>query len=425
MAGRLVLNVLLSFAQFEREVTGERIRDKIAASKKKGWWMGGVPPLGYDVQDRQLIINEQEAQLVQHIFRRYLTVGSVSALVQELRQDGTRTKVYRSRAGRTSGGRPFSRGHLYHLLHNRIYRGEIVHRNEVYPGHHVPIIDDELWQQTQALFKANHQAWHKDERVRTPFLLKGILFDAAGNRFSPMQGRKGSRAYRYYVNQVVLQFREEEHRQIRRMPGEPLEQVVITAVIEALKEADETHAWVHHVNTFDGLEQQVKWRQLLTRVEVSAERLRITVNPIGAVDHDSIKIDQDVNGERKQRQARVLEIPWRMIRRGGRTELRGQGAPVQPTGQPHEGLVRAMVRAWQWKDELVAGRVPTIKALAQREGLTRRYVMRVLRLSFLAPDIIERILTGRQPPDLTLEPFRRPIPLEWAAQRKFFGFPPL
>jgi site-specific DNA recombinase len=423
--GRLVLNVLLSFAQFEREVTGERIRDKIAASKKKGWWMGGVPPLGYDVENRQLIINEEEAQVVRHLFHRYLAVQSVSALVKELRQTGMVTKVYTSRGGRTSGGRLFSRGHLYHLLHNRIYRGEIVHRNKVYPGNHVPIIDDDLWQQTQALFKANHQAWHKDERVRTPFLLKGILFDAAGNRFSPMQGRKGSRAYRYYVNQVVLQFQEEEHRQIRRMPAEPLEQAVINAVMEALKEEDEAHAWVHHVNNLDGLEQQAKWRQLLTRVEVSAERLRITVNPSGAVDHDSIKADQDVNVERKQAQARVLEVPWMMIRRGGRTELQVQGAPVQPTGQPHEGFVLAMVRAWQWKDELVAGRVPTIKDLAQREGVARSYVMRVLRLSFLAPDLIDAILTGQQPPAFTLEPFRRPIPLEWAAQRKFFGFPPL
>ena len=130
--GRLVLNVLLSFAQFEREVTGERIRDKIAASKKKGWWMGGVPPLGYDVEDRHLIINEAEAQVVRYLFQRYLTVQSVSVLVKELREEGRRTKVYRSRAGQTSGGRPFSRGHLYHLLHNRIYRGEIVHRKEVY-----------------------------------------------------------------------------------------------------------------------------------------------------------------------------------------------------------------------------------------------------------------------------------------------------
>ena len=134
--------------------------------------MGGVPPLGYDVENRQLIINEKEAQVVRHLFQRYLALQSVSALVKELREEGRRTKVYRSRAGRTSGGRSFSRGHLYHLLHNRLYRGETVHRQEAYPGNHLPIIDDDLWQQTQELLHANRQAWHRNDRVQTPFLLK-------------------------------------------------------------------------------------------------------------------------------------------------------------------------------------------------------------------------------------------------------------
>jgi hypothetical protein len=333
--------------------------------------------------------------------------------------------VYRSRVGRTSGGRPFSRGHLYHLLHNRVYRGEIVHRQDVYPGNHSAIIDDDLWQQTQALFKANHQAWHRDAQVRTPFLLKGILFDAQGNRFSPMQGRKGSRAYRYYVNQVILQFREAHPRQIRRMPAETLEKAVLNAVMQTLKEEDGTQAWVNQVKTLDESDQHAGWRQLLTRVEVSADRLRITFHPRGAVDQSSIKPAQDVDGEMKQGPARVLEVPWMMTRRGGQTEFLYKGAPAQTKSPPHEGFVLAMVRAFQWKDELVAGRVPTIKALAQREGLARSYVMRVLRLSFLAPDVIDAILNGWQPRGFTLEPFRRPIPLEWAAQRKFFGFPSL
>ena len=423
--GRLVLNVLLSFAQFEREVTGERIRDKIAASKKTGWWMGGVPPLGYDVENRQLIINEQEAQEVRHLFHRYVAVRSVSALMKELREEGRRTKVYRSRGGRVSGGRPFSRGHLYHLLHNRIYRGDIVHRNEVYPGNHLPIIDEAMWQQTQAVFKANHQAWHRETQVRTPFLLKGLLFDAQGNRFSPMQGRKGPRAYRYYVNQVVLQFREAHPRPIRRMPAEALEQAVINAVMQTLKEEDGMQAWVNQVNKLDEREQHARWRQLLTRVEVSADRLRITFHSTGAVDQDAIKLKQEIDCELKPAPVRVLEVPWMMSRRGGRTELQIKGAPAETKTQLDKGLVLAVGRAFQWKDELVAGRVPTIKALAQREGLARSYVMRVLRLSFLAPDVIDAILNGWQPRGFTLEPFRRPIPLEWAAQRKVFGFPPV
>ncbi len=423
--GRLVLNMLLSFAQFEREVTGERIRDKIAASKKKGWWMGGLPPIGYDIDDRHLVINETEAHVVRQIFQRYLAVGSVSSLVQELRQDGIRTKVYTSRAGQTTGGRPFSRGHLYHLLHNRIYIGKIVHGKEAYPGKHLPLIEKDLWEQTQALLKANSQGWQSTDRLQMPFLLKGLLFDSEDNRFSPVQGRKGPRAYRYYVNQVVLQFRGTHPHQIRRMPAEPLEQGVINAVMEALKKEEGAQPWVKHLKELNECEQQAEWRQLLTRVEVCADRLRVTCNLPVVTAHGLIKAEQDVEGEMKPVQDRMVEVPWTVTRRGGRTELQFNGALAQAKSQPHEGLVTAMIRAFEWKDDLMAGRVSTLKALAQREGLARSYVMRVLRLSFLAPDLIEAILNGHQPPEFTLEPFRHPIPLEWTLQRKFFGFPSL
>ncbi len=422
--GRLVLNVLLSFAQFEREVTGERIRDKIAASKKKGWWMGGVPPLGYDVEDRHLIINEAEAIVVQHIFHRYLTVGSVSSLVQELRQDGTRTKVYRSRAGRVSGGRPFSRGHLYHLLHNRLYRGEIVHRDQVYPGNHLPIIDEALWQQTQALLKANCQAWHKDTNVQTPFLLKGRLFDSHGNRFSPMQGRKGSRTYRYYVSQVVLQFREVHPEGIRRIPAAPLEQAVTNAVLQALKKDDVTRVWVSKLETLNETELHAVWRLWLTRVDVSAARLRIFINPTENITFDSSQSEALANAGWEIPLARVVEVPWVMVQRGGQTDIQGQGGVPQIQSQPNEALVTALVRACQWKEDLVAGRVSTVKALAQREGVDSSYVRRILRLSFLSPDLIEAILNGWHPPELTLEQFRRPIPMEWAKQLQYLRFPP-
>jgi DNA invertase Pin-like site-specific DNA recombinase len=414
--GRLVLNVLLSFAQFEREVTGERIRDKIAASKKKGWWMGGVPPLGYDVKDRQLIINEGEAQLVQQIFQRYGAVKSVSALVRVLRQEGLRTKVYRSRAGRMSGGRPFSRGHLYHLLHNRIYRGEIVHRHDAYPGQHPAIIDEDLWQQTQAILAANHRAWHQDTHVRTPFLLKGCLFDDEGNRFSPMQGKKEGRVYRYYVNQVVLQVQDASPQLIRRLPADSLEQAVLQAVREVMSRAEDTHAWLQRVYAQPERDQQTFWQDLLTRVEVGTQRLRIAFHPPGRINNEQAGMDEGP--------VRVVDVAWRMTRVQGRADLQVQGTPVPTPQAPHAGLVEVVRRAFHWRAEMLDGHMSTIKALAQREGLTRRYVMRVLRLSFLAPDIIEAILQGRQPAHFTLESFRRPIPLEWAAQRQYFGFPP-
>ena len=189
--GRLMLNVLLSFAQFEREVTGERIRDKIAASKKKGMWMGGTPPLGYDVKDRKLVVNEAEAELVRHIFRRYVELGTVAKLTAALEAEGHRTKRYTSTSGRTFGGRAFSRGHLYRILSNRIYLGEIVHKDASYPGEHRAIVDPALWDRVQALLAANHHAARTDERVASPALLKGLIFDGAGNRMKSQSCGQG------------------------------------------------------------------------------------------------------------------------------------------------------------------------------------------------------------------------------------------
>src|SRR5262249_43191311 len=183
--GRLMLNVLLSFAQFEREVTGERIRDKIAASKKKGLWMGGTPPLGYDARERKLVVNPIEAKLVQHIFRSYVQLGTVAKLTVALGAEGHRTKRHTSTSGRSFGGRTFSRGHLYHILSNRIYLGEIVHKDASYPGEHRTIIEPVLWDRVQAMLAANHHAARTDERVASPALLKGLIFDGAGNRMSP------------------------------------------------------------------------------------------------------------------------------------------------------------------------------------------------------------------------------------------------
>jgi site-specific DNA recombinase len=232
--------VLLSFAQFEREVTGERIRDKIAASKKKGLWMGGTPPLGYEVIDRKLVVNEAEAKLVQHIFRRYAQLSTVAKLRVALEVEGHRTKRYTSTSGRTFGGRAFSRGHLYRILSNRIYRGEIVHKDASYPGEHRAIIEPELWDRVQFLLTTNHRAAHTDGRVASPALLKGLIFDGAGNRMSPSHAVKGGVRYRYYISQAVLQGRAQEAGSIARLPARELEQVVFNAVFNALAKDERT-----------------------------------------------------------------------------------------------------------------------------------------------------------------------------------------
>jgi site-specific DNA recombinase len=207
--GRLTLNVLLSFAQFEREVTGERIRDKIAASKKKGMWMGGVAPLGYDVKDRQLIVNLEEAKLVREIFTQYLRLKSVAALKQYLNQKKLRTKLRTSANGHAFGGKAYSRGGLYKLLNNEVYTGRIAHRGESYGGEHQAILEPETWEKVQALLAANNQGHRRPGTRRVASsILAGLVFDAEGNRYTPTHAVKKGRRYRYYTSQAVIQKRK-------------------------------------------------------------------------------------------------------------------------------------------------------------------------------------------------------------------------
>jgi len=193
--GRLTLNVLLSFAQFEREITGERIRDKVAASKKKGMWMGGVAPLGYDCVERRLILNRAEANTVRTIFRQYLRLGCVKKLKDFLDRTQIRSKVRTSRAGRTCGGAAYSRGALYHLLNNHIYVGEIVHRGQSYLGQHRPIVPRDLWNKVAARLHANNQPHRVGRSHSTPSLLGGRLFDSKGARFTPTHTVKNAKRY--------------------------------------------------------------------------------------------------------------------------------------------------------------------------------------------------------------------------------------
>lgn len=199
MDDRLTLNVLLSFAQFEREVTGERIRDKIAAAKKKGLWMGGPVPLGYEVQDRKLVVHEDEAETVRHLFRRYLVMGSVRELIEVLDREGVRTKVQIRARGPHRGGIPFARGTLYYLLRNRTYLGEIVHKGSSYPGEHQSIVPKDLWDAVQDKLAMNAKAQKLQKRARHASLLAGLLYDGLGRRMSPSHASKQGKRYRYYV----------------------------------------------------------------------------------------------------------------------------------------------------------------------------------------------------------------------------------
>jgi site-specific DNA recombinase len=224
--GRLTLNILLSFAQFEREVIGERIRDKIAASKKKGMWMGGVPPLGYQVQDRKLVIIESEAEIVRSIFRRYAQLGSVRLLRGALEARGVKSKSWTSAAGRVIGGKPFSRGALYLMLQNRLYRGEIVHKGQSHSGEHTPIIDQPMWDTVQERLAANTAARNSGTLTRQSSLLAGMLFDDDGNRMTPSHAVKQGTRYRYYVSHRLITKDQTERSAGQRIPAGEIEHLV-------------------------------------------------------------------------------------------------------------------------------------------------------------------------------------------------------
>src|SRR5215471_18131559 len=224
--GRLTLNVLLSFAQFEREVIGERIRDKIAASKKKGMWMGGLPPLGYRGQDRKLVIVDSEAELVRSIFRRYAKLGSVRLLKEELEAQGSKSKSWTSAGGRMIGGKSFSRGALYLMLRNRTYRGEIVHKGQAHPAEHPPIIDQPLWDAVQVQLVGNSRGRNAGTGTRQPSLLAGMLFDREGNRMTPTHAVKKDTRYHYYVSRPLITKHQTKRSTGLRIPAAEVEQLV-------------------------------------------------------------------------------------------------------------------------------------------------------------------------------------------------------
>lgn len=437
--GRLTLNVLLSFAQFEREVTGERIRDKIAASKQRGMWMGGTPPIGYRGNERTLDVEESSASLVRHIFTRYLKLGGVQELKRELDDENLLMPNRVSNAGNTYGGLQFSRGQLYRILTNPIYIGQIPHRGKTYQGQHPGIIDQELWDTVQAKLISNKQGQRQRSTAPSGSLLMGLIVDGRGRRLVPSHSQKQSKRYRYYVSELLTKSSREHDPEGIRLPAQEVETLVVDAlrnwlkndhaVLESLSFAEPgaiqailTRA--HRLATVlenDGEERCCLVRRMVAQVKIFPESVVVMVHIDELMDNEE-GCDQD----KSPQQSIDLTIPAKLTRCSLGMRLLIQGPQHTQRQTPDARLISVLGKAHDWFGRLTSGKAKSIGEIAATEGISNTHVTCIIYRAFLAPDIVRAILDGRQPASLTLESLKKyqPLPIDWDEQRKLLGFTP-
>ncbi len=444
--GRLTLNMLLSFAQFEREVTGERIRDKIAASKRKGMWMGGLPPLGYDVRDRKLVVNKAEAETVRHIYRRYAALGSVLAVKDELDRGGIVSKVRIDKHGRRTGGKPLARGALYLMLQSRIYRGEIAHKDKSYPGEHEAMIDQGLWDEVQRKLAANRIDRATGAGASQPSLLAGLIHDDAGERMTPSHANKKGTRYRYYVSRGLVTGIRRSAPRGRRVPAGDLEGLVEDRLCQFLmSEAevfDAIEPEVADVNAYTDLVARAsdlarRWpelapterRAILTtlvdRVDLMRETLEIRILPgrlPSVLDGDPKPRDHKRPGEENEPAIRFT-VPARLKRTGMETRLLIEGAGSGARRKPDHSLQRILAQASQYNAIVMRDGGKTMAELAAEAGVSGSYFTRILRLSFLAPEVVKAILRDHHPIELNAKRLANEIriPIAWEEQSARLG----
>jgi site-specific DNA recombinase len=410
--GRLTLNVLLSFAQFEREVTSERIRDKIAASKRKGLWVGGNLPLGYEMKDGKIGIVEEEAELVRSIFRRYLELGGVNELLRDLRERNIRTASRLLSTGVTRGGIPFGRGTLYYLLSNRFYIGEVKYKNEILPGEQPPIMDRALF---EAVREKSLAQWSHRTVVRnkSDHLLTGLLFDDAGHRMIPTHATKAGIRYRYYASTPVLngEAKTAPAGSVTRVPAADIEETVLKSVkahLAAQQDGSTTSA--------SQLQDRDTLVQLVAGIVVHTDKLVVRLNS----DHTDEEPDRS--------DERSLTIPWQKppSKRSRRILLphNASRSEVQPEQfERRARLVSAIAKGRQWLDDVVSGRVTTVQEICTREKCSVRQVNMTISLAFLAPGLVKGAVEGRLPRGIGVERLRDPA-AEWSRQFEALGLSP-
>jgi site-specific DNA recombinase len=434
--GRLTLNMLLSFAQFEREVTGERIRDKIAASKQRGMWMGGQAPLGYEAKEGKLVINAAEAETVRTLFSLYREVGTVWRLKEAADQLGLVTKRRRDSSGRVTGGKPFNRGHLYWVLSNPIYAGEVAHKGRRYPGQHAAIIEPDLFETVQQQLSAKAPRGSSGRSSTAPSLLTGLIRDETGDRLTPTHANKNGRRYRYYVSHRLLQRGAASGGW--RLPARELESLVLQRMADLLKDEQ----WVFEAldceevrpesleNTFDRAavlatemrhgsaeRQRQLLRSLLQQIVLNADRMRFEVKQTALA---RLLLDPDLTIAHPEALF-AFEIPVQVRRRGVEAKLIIASSQGRAT-LPDERLIAVIADAHRWIEELARGTARSVRDLARRHGRDAGEVSRTLPLAFLAPDVIEAIVGGRQPIELTPRRLKRStVPPRWEEQRRVFG----
>jgi site-specific DNA recombinase len=389
--GRLTLNVLLSFAQFEREVTGERIRDKVAASKKKGIWMGGWVPFGYHLDERKLLIEPKEAEIVRLIFRLYLELGSMPRLLIELRRRGVRTRV-RQASNRQVGGIPFTLGPLCYLLNNRVYLGDISHKGVIYPGEHEAILDRTTFEAAQALGASN--TVKRRAATASHALLSGKIFDDRGNIMTPTYSQKNGRQYRYYVSRAFIEGRKGQAGSVPRVPAHRIEVMVLQAVKSALSCSGRDPAQLAGE---------------ISRVVVEAGQVLVDLEEMSG----SPSIDK------------AIRLPWTHSPQKVKRTILHPHMDATKDARPIQAgcrkvLLRSVVNGRQWLRELLAGEVMGYREIAEREGRSERSVAMTVSLAFVAPNIIEAAIKGALPRGIGVTRLMNLPPL-WADQYTTLG----
>jgi site-specific DNA recombinase len=386
--GRLTLNVLLSFAQFERELSSERVRDKVAASRRKGKWTGGTVPLGYDAQDKKLVINKTEAETVRYIFKRYLELQSFGKLVEDLDNKGIVTKRRDTKVQKYNGGIPFTYGPLAYFLKNRIYVGETGHKEKWFPGEHAAIVDRKIFDQVQQLL-ASQPAGRKASRTASEALLMGKLYDDRGNRMSPSFSVKNGVHYRFYVSSALLRSRKADVGSVGRVPAAEIESAVLAAL--------QTHH--QQQGQSDGAPASIGDVQ---RIVIARDHLLITT--AGTADGDG------TNQE--------FRIAWS-------TKAKDAAAAMEDNGVPevarNESLIQSIVRAHAWVDCLRDGTYESIEQVAEANRVHPKVVRQALRLAFLSPEVTSAILEGRQRTGLSLAQIPKLLALPWTEHRRLLG----